>query len=263
MSLVNKPLKLTQDILIQNYKKIHKDYNKIIIERLMSNGRYHIVAIFKNYLIEDDLNEYLKRWYKLKESKPRLKYFFNYYNETSVIFPNYTPLVESKYLYNNVIRKQRVIDLQQEQNEKLLKQKQNKKKSKNNRCNFKEKEKEKEQKVFDSEAYDDILNLSESVMRIVFGINSIEENKNNNKPKKNFFEEIKGIDNDNDNNEPISKLINVIIKAEENQSRKPTLTLTNSSTIKNKFKIVSRSLMMKEQKKSFELTNASTNDTNS
>ena len=80
----------------------------------MCNGRCHLVAVFKNYLIEDDNSEYLRRFYKSRESGPRLKKLFLYHEETSVIFPNYTPLVESKYLYNNVIKKQRVIDEQQD-----------------------------------------------------------------------------------------------------------------------------------------------------
>ena len=95
-------------------KYINYQYNNLMIENLMSNGRCHLVAVFKNYLIEDDNSEYLRRFYKYKESNPRLKKLFVYHDETSVIFPNYTPLVESKYLYNNVIKKQRIIDEQQD-----------------------------------------------------------------------------------------------------------------------------------------------------
>ena len=55
------------------YDFVHVDYDILIIENLMCNGRCHLVAVFKNYLIEDDKSEYLRRFYKKKESKPRLK----------------------------------------------------------------------------------------------------------------------------------------------------------------------------------------------
>ena len=37
-----------------NYKKIEEKYNKLVVNSLMSNGKCHIVAVFKDYLIEDD-----------------------------------------------------------------------------------------------------------------------------------------------------------------------------------------------------------------
>ena len=115
------------EICYENYLDYsHIDYNILIIENLMCNGRCHLVAVFKNYLIEDDKSEYLRRFYKKKELGPRLKKLFKYHQETSVIFPNYVPLSESKYLYNNVIKKQRVIDEQQSL-DKLRKENKNRK----------------------------------------------------------------------------------------------------------------------------------------
>ena len=94
-------------------QRFYKKYEIQLIENVMCNDACHFVTIFKDYLIADDHSEYLRRIYKKVESTQRLEKLFSYYQETSVIFPNYTPLVESKYLYNNVIRKQRVIDEQQ------------------------------------------------------------------------------------------------------------------------------------------------------
>ena len=112
-----------------NYKKyFHSKIEDVIIENIMINGKCHIVSIFKNNLIEDDKSEYLHRYYKFKEIPKRLKDLFNYHIETSVIFPNYCPLIESKYLYNNVIKKQRIIDEQQRLEEKKSKSKYNKNK---------------------------------------------------------------------------------------------------------------------------------------
>ena len=78
-----------------HYRKyIHMDYNILMIENLMCSGHCHLVAVFKNYLIEDDNSEYLRRIYKFKESISRLKKLLSYHIETTVIFPNYSPLFE-------------------------------------------------------------------------------------------------------------------------------------------------------------------------
>lgn len=176
-----------------NYKKYsHVDYNSLLIENIMSNGRYRIVSIFKNYLIEDDYSEFLRRYYKYNEIIERLKKLCNYHLQTSVIFPNYFPLIESKYLYTSVVKKQRIIDEQQENEDK-----------KNDLQNInaaKEKNAKKNDKLFTCSIYNEILNSSESVMRIIFGIENKNKSKKNN--LKNCF-----INNDNNNNKT-SKIIN-------------------------------------------------------
>ena len=184
------------EICYENYLDYsHIDYNILIIENLMCNGRCHLVAVFKNYLIEDDKSEYLRRFYKKKELGPRLKKLFKYHQETSVIFPNYVPLSESKYLYNNVIKKQRVIDEQQSL-DKLRKENKNRKLSLI----------KKEDRMFNSTICGEILASNQSVLRIVFGL---DYNKNENKTEKN-------IKQDESDCEDFDKLINEVEKAEEN-----------------------------------------------
>ena len=134
LNLLKKIEKRANKLLHNNYKKLfYKKYEIQIIENVMCNDACHFVAVFKDYLIADDTSEYLRRIYKKNESIQRLIKLFSYYQETSVIFPNYTPLVESKYLYNNVIRKQRVIDEQQnlEEYKKYLINKERKKNKEN------------------------------------------------------------------------------------------------------------------------------------
>ena len=101
-------------LIIEHYKKIGTSYNYLILDNLLSNGKCHIVALFKEYLIIDDNSEFLKKFYKKKESLPRIKKVSQYYYETSVIFPNYTPLSEAKYFYKNIMKKQKIIDQIQE-----------------------------------------------------------------------------------------------------------------------------------------------------
>ena len=99
------------------YKKyINTDYNSLLIEKIISNDKSHLVAIFKDYLIFDEYDEFLRRFYKKNEIKERINKLCYYHIQTSVIFPNYFPLVESKYIYNSVIQKQRIIN-EQEENE--------------------------------------------------------------------------------------------------------------------------------------------------
>ena len=213
--------KLSQSILSKNIIKCTIPYNILITNNLMSNGKCHIVAKFKDYLIEDDHSEFLRRFYKGKESRPRLKKLFDYYEETSVIFANYTPLPEAKYIYKNIMKKQKVIDEQQDLEEKMNE----KKKKKDNNNNNKN-------KVFDTIAYDEILNQSESILRIVFGINN-ENKKNNNIFNNNNF------DDSDDFNYKIEKIIDKITKIEKNiENKKVKIYLTLNNNMKNKLKLI-------------------------
>ena len=76
----------------------------------MYNEQRHIVSVFKEYLIFDDFSEYLKRFYTRKESYDRLPRIFEFYEHYSKVFPNYVALPESKYMFKNIERKQKLID---------------------------------------------------------------------------------------------------------------------------------------------------------
>ena len=120
--------KRTHQLMIANYKTVEVDYNTLIINNLLCNGKCHIVALFKEHLINDDYSEFLKRYYNEEESLIRIKKVAKYYFETSVIFPNYTPLTEAKYIYKNIMKKKKVIDQIQELEDKKDKNKNKKKK---------------------------------------------------------------------------------------------------------------------------------------
>ena len=248
-----------------NYQKyIHIHYNNLIVENLMCNGRCHLVAVFKNYLIEDDNSEYLRRFYKYRESAPRLKKLYVYHDETSVIFPNYTPLIESKYLYNNVIRKQRVIDEQQdlENIRNDLKLNKRKKEILN-----------KEDKVFNSTVFVDILTSSDSVLRIMFGIEKNKNIKDNyNNGNENGDENIdKNTIEDNNDYDEIKNIIKEIENAEENRNNKSNnnnnlvgYRLNSNNALKYKLKLLNNNqIKNKNLDKVNNLTNNSTNITSS
>ena len=201
--------KRTHQLMIENYKTVEVDYNTLIINNLLCNGKCHIVALFKEHLINDDYSEFLKRYYTKEESLIRIKKVAKYYFETSVIFPNYTPLTEAKYIYKNIMRKQKVIDQQQELEEEQ--------EIKKNRKYYKKSNKK---KIFDSSAYYDILNQSESVLRIIFGINKLKKNKEKNKSYENL------IDNTESKSfERIENLVEKIQNLEKKNKPKPVIKI--------------------------------------
>ena len=101
-----------------NYKystKIKNSYYIKISNEIVCNYNSHIVAQFKDYLIRGDFSEYLSKYNNLKESKMLLENLIEFYQEFSLIYPNYVILPESKYIYKNIKRKQKIINLQQEE----------------------------------------------------------------------------------------------------------------------------------------------------
>ena len=106
-------IKKIYKLFFKKYSKLPNNYNIIIVDNIIYNEKSHIVSTFKDRLIIDDDGEFLKRYYKKKESDIRLPKFYEYYDLYSKIFPNYTTFYEGKYLYRNIQKKQRMIDLQE------------------------------------------------------------------------------------------------------------------------------------------------------
>ena len=136
-------------------------YNVKVIDEIIHNESTHVVAEFKDYLIKGDISEFLQQYYKKEECLDLLPKIYEYYISCSVIFPNYVILPESQYIYKNIQRKQRVIDIQQEQEDK----EENIKKGVI--------KKEKEPTIFNTQAIDSILNQTDtSGVKQYFGISS-------------------------------------------------------------------------------------------
>ena len=84
-----------------------------IINDIIYNENTHIVSVFKDYLIFDDVSEFLKRHYNRSESLQRLPRMFEFYEKYSKVFANYVILPENKYMFKNIERKQRLQDEKQ------------------------------------------------------------------------------------------------------------------------------------------------------
>ena len=102
--------KNVHNYLIAKYSKFEYSYSLVCITNLIFNEQVRIVARFKDFLILDDMTEFLRRFYTKKELKRRLKKIFIFYEGYSKIFPNYIILPENKYLYRNIRKKQKMID---------------------------------------------------------------------------------------------------------------------------------------------------------
>ena len=96
--------------LYKKYLILKDDYDKMIITNILYNEKIHIVSCFKEILIYDDPGEFLKRFYRLNECFYKVKSCCEFYEKNSKIFPNYVPLPESKYIFKNIKKKQKMLD---------------------------------------------------------------------------------------------------------------------------------------------------------
>ena len=213
--------KKVHQTLTKKYEILFNKYNSNIIDNIIYNERSHIVALFKDRLILDDNGEFLKRYYNNDESFVRLPKFFEYYDLYSKIFPNYTSLPEGKYFYQNIQKKQKMIDIQEQIELDKQKQKNIEEKSISisdndnilNSDNYKNKDKE---YVFTTDVINSILNgTNMEFVEILFNIN-----KNNSDEEENIFsEKIKNIINVISSSENINKNNNNNINNKSNKKK--------------------------------------------
>jgi hypothetical protein len=85
-------------------------YNSKVVTDIIYNENTNLVSVFKDYLIYDDVSEFLKRFYMNNEFEERLPKIYEFYEKYSKVFPNYVNLPESKIMFKNIERKQKFID---------------------------------------------------------------------------------------------------------------------------------------------------------
>ena len=190
--------KKARNLIIRNYNQnYHINYDKQVINNIMWNAKEHLVSLFKDYLIFDELAEFCADFYPMEKSIKKLNDLFNYYCESSFIFPNYTPLPESKYIYKSIIKKQRVIDEQENLDELRIKQKKLKEKKKNIFFDFYN-DSGAENKFFNSTIYNSILKPSESLIKILFGLDNKPINNKLNNQNTSYYLNKNFINNNNE-----------------------------------------------------------------
>ena len=99
------------------YYKLKKKYDSEIftynikkINELIFNIPSKFTASFKDYLLIEEDAEFLKREYHKEEFNKKFTKIFFFYEKYSKTFPNYTILSEGKYMYRNILKKQKMID---------------------------------------------------------------------------------------------------------------------------------------------------------
>ena len=96
--------------LVKHHCKPIWFYNRKMINDILTNEKTHYVETFKEYLLYEDYNEFIRQYYGKTLIEIKLRKILNFYDKFSKIYPNYTVLRESKYLYKNIKRKQKVIN---------------------------------------------------------------------------------------------------------------------------------------------------------
>ena len=268
--------------LIKRYDKPLSYHDVKMINDILYNEKTHYVEAFKEYLIYEDYSEFLKRFYKASELARKLPKILIFYEKYSKIYANYTVIPESKYMYKNIKRKQKMID--QMQNNDI-----------NNSDNEEEEEENEEisNTVFSSKVMNSIynktlssLNKSEngnnteqSINNFISKINDIEENANkvnsnsnknaDNKSGKKFQKKIvlpikmnKNFTNNNTNNTNNSN--NKPNPKSRIQINKNEKFLNNNRTNNNNFKSKNLDIQFTYSKKSIQndLSNNNNNQTN-
>ena len=108
INIRKKALKLIYDpicllnLLYSKYGDIGEDYNLLIINQIVYDSSSHINIYFKEYLLFEAYNEYLKRWYNIDESSNRVPKLSDYYKNYHKFFcrPNFNDFIISDLMHN-------------------------------------------------------------------------------------------------------------------------------------------------------------------
>ena len=128
--------KLSNNILYKKYSSFKYSYASICINNLMFNEKCRIVSRFKDFLIYDDDTEFCRTNYKKEKLRTTLIKIYNFYDKYNKVFPNYMILPENIYMYKNLRRKQKLIDINIEMIDKKNKVKDNNNNNENRKENI-------------------------------------------------------------------------------------------------------------------------------
>jgi len=110
--------KKVQKDLKEKYNYSNSKYELLCINHLLRNSSCRMVSIFKERMILDYIDEFLKRIYNIKESKERIPKFYLYYKHYSIFFgqPFFTNFDLNLLLQKNGEKKARIYYKNQYQN---------------------------------------------------------------------------------------------------------------------------------------------------
>ncbi len=202
--------------LIKRYDKPIWYYNVKMINDIIYNEKTHYVELFKEFLIYEDLNEFLKRYYKLNEINKKLPKILIFYEKYSRIYANYTVIPEAKYMYKNIKKKQKMIDQLQNENVECENEDENEEHKEDQKLS---------NTIFDSKALNSIDSLTMSLY----------DNLNNHNIDNSNIDQTNSKINESDNS--VNNLLNQIEKTEKKMEKtKLKNKFANKTFILNNFK---------------------------
>ena len=195
---------------LKKYDFSPNKYNISIINNLIFSINSRKATYLKDNLFYDISIEFFRRYYFKKEIKLYLTYFIAFYEENNKIFPNYyTCLPDSKYLFDNIQKKQQLLNSIEDQTIKN--------KNKDNTFNT----------IFSSSIKNSLYN--ESIVPSF----SVISNENEEKNLKNLIQTLRNSENENNQNIEKNKLNN-----NKNPKEKLKKKKTNIITTKNLSNVV-------------------------
>ena len=261
--------------LIRKYNYTPNKYNLLCIYNLLNNTNCHLVSEFKEKMILDYVDEFLKRNYKIKEVKERIPKLYLYYKHYSIFFgqPFFKNFKFNKLIQKNGEKKARIYyknhyqngESKDEGNENLgfAQSESGNDGEKENSSKLNNKKKNTSH-IFDSSIKENIDNVT-----LMTTINSLENNTINlklNNEKIEIFSENK---NDKSNDTTLGEIINYINKRDL-QEKKPKNKIIKKKNIylgeniKSLLNKNSKKIYINENNKEklFELINKNGNNTN-
>jgi len=109
---------MKRNLFLSNMKSINEN-NRNAIDFIIYNVKCHLVCLFKEYLIFNDLGEFLKRSYTLEEAKPRIIRATKFYNNNLVFFPMMSSMDINFYFNKNLNRRKKIVQIKHEEIEEI------------------------------------------------------------------------------------------------------------------------------------------------
>ena len=106
------PYSIIYEQLYKKYEETTQNtYNTNLVNDILMNSNTQLVEAFKESLIYDDQNEFVHELYNSEENTKRIEKLTDYYHKSSKVFPNFVILDEKKFMFKNIKRKQKAIDI--------------------------------------------------------------------------------------------------------------------------------------------------------
>jgi len=102
---------IMQKNLRRRYVTTRIQYETKVINDAITNERTNFVAIFRDFLIYDETDEYLKHFYNNKESTSKIPKAFNCFYKDFRLFPNYEAISSEKRLMRKYVNDKRYLRL--------------------------------------------------------------------------------------------------------------------------------------------------------